>query len=259
MENPRNVLELYCDHTWRAKIELAVSRFHLKEDVQDTVADIFLLMLSRVDPSGQGLDYIERWDPTSASPGSFANWVYTFVRNFCLKKLARSKSKGGRLIEGADALVPQERDREFPERGTVFEDTVGGDCREISTAEIFATCEQIAARLAREAPANSWVEYTADGYFVRDVTGRETFHPDRLAPDKNESQEEYANRLRVRAALTGHAFRRDAATVLRGLIRGEFESGDLAEIFKTSRQFIYTLLEKIREDPQAVELANALD
>lgn len=91
---PKTPQELF-QSDWNAKIRSIVVKFRLNEPVEDTMGDIFMLLVKR--------DYLSKWNP--ALGGSFPTYIYKFVSNICLIKYHRSHTVGGLAIEGAFSIM----------------------------------------------------------------------------------------------------------------------------------------------------------
>lgn len=235
-EHPSNVKELFEDPVWCKKIRLVITKFRTRDDVEDVFQEVFLLMFSRKDPDNLGRDYVQRWSPDGG--GSFSNWIYTFVFNLCSKKATRSNTAGGRVIERALAMVQRGTNQEFPERGTIFAEEISGKLE--LDPDLAMSCEHIVAKLRKSSPANSWVEFTEEGYFVHNRKGEKKFVAEEVDP-----------------SLVGKTVDRDVATVFMGLLSG-FEPADIAAMLKTSRQFVYLLCKDLRDRVEVKELRDSI-
>lgn len=287
--NPANVDQLAKDPEWRRRMQTLVRGFptiRRRNDVEDVCQDLLAIMKARVDPECAGvhvpgrcpgcskevegvdpnceskkhqlvschlcLDYVQRWDP--AKGGGFKNWIYTFCRNECIKRWKRSVSRGGRLLENAVAIVVGLDTEEGGAAGwgakEVQEDriagTISGTNQETST--LLASCTRVAKSLSARQPAHSWVECHEDHYVVRSVDD---------APGSSGVRHAYSEKYPKIEGLVGHTVRRDVGTVFLGLAC-DMEPQDIAGVMKTSRQFVYTLHERVRRDREVIEFGRAL-
>jgi hypothetical protein len=242
-EDARKLCE--CPH-WGSKLRTTISRWNVTSSGMRQTArataqarrqwqeDLFHdLMVHFLRKNDEGLDYIQRWDP---SKGTYATWLYRGVTNYLTKRFHRQhKTQAGAKLTFAASIVMSSGEDDQVGSSEVLERWLP---TEHAIDEAPCEMERVLSALEKEAKSGfSWVVYRKDeeGLYalVEDRRGTKKVHRMTQLPVGAEVGVEYS---------------RDETTIFKLMALG-LDSGEVAALLRTSTTWLYKQLKIMRKRP----------